>query len=148
MTVRLRAHHLLCLLTYAGKGYSPAFTTNYDAIAGRLGQGEEILLVAGPDDVCAPLLGEAAPHCRNESVIERDRLAANDVGDLLDRRIRAGVKLSLNEAMATQLRQAFSTGRTRSGCQGCEWFSLCTTMATGGYTGARLHPPEKQAHGD
>ena len=25
MTIRLRAHHLLCLLTYAGKGYSPAF---------------------------------------------------------------------------------------------------------------------------
>ena len=39
MTVRLRAHHLLCLLTYVGKGYSPAFTANYDKVVRRLGEG-------------------------------------------------------------------------------------------------------------
>ena len=50
MTVRLRPHHLLCLLTYVGKGYSPAFTANYDAIAMRIEQGEELLIVSGPDD--------------------------------------------------------------------------------------------------
>ena len=32
MTIKLRAHHLLCLLTYVGKGYSPAFTANYDRV--------------------------------------------------------------------------------------------------------------------
>ncbi|OWU61413.1 2Fe-2S ferredoxin, partial [Staphylococcus aureus] len=40
MTIRLRGHHLLCMLTYVGKGYSPAFVENYDAMAGRLGRGE------------------------------------------------------------------------------------------------------------
>ena len=80
MTIRLRAHHLLCLLTYVGKGYSPAFTANYDAIAERLSRGEDILLVSGPDDICAPLLDEPEPHCLNEGVIERDRLAARDEG--------------------------------------------------------------------
>ena len=29
MTVRLRAHHLLCMLTYVGKGYSPAFCAGF-----------------------------------------------------------------------------------------------------------------------
>ncbi len=56
MTVRLRGHHLLCMLTFVGKGYSPAFVENYDRIAGRLSEGEDILLVDGPDDICAPLL--------------------------------------------------------------------------------------------
>ena len=36
MTVRLRAHHLLCMLTYVGKGYTAAFTANYDRIVERL----------------------------------------------------------------------------------------------------------------
>ena len=49
MTVRLRAHHLLCMLTYVGKGYSPAFVENYEAIAARLSAGEEIEMVAGPE---------------------------------------------------------------------------------------------------
>ncbi|RUZ88238.1 DUF1284 domain-containing protein, partial [Mesorhizobium sp. M7A.F.Ca.US.006.01.2.1] len=67
MTIKLRAHHLLCPLTYVGKGYSPAFTANYDRVAERLSRGEDILLVSGPDDVCAPLLDEPEPHCLNES---------------------------------------------------------------------------------
>ena len=45
MTVRLRAHHLLCLLTYVGKGYSPAFTANYDKMVKRLAGGEDVLKI-------------------------------------------------------------------------------------------------------
>jgi hypothetical protein len=138
MTVRLRAHHLLCLLTYVGKGYGPAFTANYDVIAGRLGAGEGILVVAGPDDICAPLLDGPEPHCWNESVIERDRLAARDVGDLLSRPIGAGTRLVLEAATLTRLRQAFSTGQTRNACGGCEWAGLCSSIAAGGFENARL----------
>ena len=98
MTVRLRSHHLLCLLTYVGKGYSAAFIANYDVIAKRLGRGEDILIVSGPDDICQPLLGEAEPHCLGESAAGRDELAARDVGKLLARPIRAGVRLNLDAA--------------------------------------------------
>ncbi|TJU92322.1 MAG: DUF1284 domain-containing protein, partial [Mesorhizobium sp.] len=66
MTVRLRAHHLLCLLTYVGKGYSPAFTANYDKVVKRLGEGEAVLIVSGPDAICAPMLDEREPHCLGE----------------------------------------------------------------------------------
>lgn len=138
MTVRLRSHHLLCLLTYVGKGYSAAFTANYDEIAERLGRGEDILIVTGPDDICAPLLGEPEPHCLRESTAERDRLAARDVGDLLARRIQAGTRLKLDAAILAALRKAFSGGRTRLACQGCEWAGLCTTVATSGYRDTRL----------
>ena len=78
MTVRLRPHHLLCLLTYVGKGYSAAFVANYDAIARRLSRGEHIEIVDGPDDICRPLLGEPEPHCWRDSVIVRDEQAARD----------------------------------------------------------------------
>ncbi|OBQ70710.1 DUF1284 domain-containing protein [Mesorhizobium erdmanii] len=138
MTVRLRSHHLLCLLTYVGKGYSAAFVANYDVIAKRLGRGEDILIVLGPDDICQPLLSEVDPHCRRDSAAARDELAARDVGKLLGRPIRAGARLSLDAAMLAGLRAAFSAGVTREACQGCEWASLCTTVAAGGYRDVRV----------
>lgn len=135
MTIRLRPHHLLCLLTYVGKGYSAAFTANYDAIAARIGDGEDVLIVAGPDDICAPLLEDAEPHCHRDSVIERDRLALRDLGELLETAPEVGQSLVLEPHMLLQMREAFTTGRTRAACVGCEWHSLCTRISAGGYAG-------------
>lgn len=141
MTIRLRAHHLLCLLTYVGKGYSPAFTANYDRIAERLSRGEDILLVSGPDDVCAPLLDQPEPHCLRESAAERDQLAAQDVADLLARPIRAGDRLDLDAAILARMRQAFSAGLVRKACGGCEWNGLCSSVAAGGYRDTQVQRP-------
>jgi uncharacterized protein len=63
MAVRLRPHHLLCMLSYAGRGYSPAFVANFDAVVRRLEAGEEIVVVSGADDICIPLLCEDRAHC-------------------------------------------------------------------------------------
>jgi hypothetical protein len=138
MTVRLRAHHLLCLLTYVGKGYSPAFTANYNVVVKRLAGGEDILIVSGPDDICAPLLEEPEPHCLRESAAERDRLAARDVGAFLNRPIQAGDRFVLDAPSLAGMRKAFSAGLTRQACSGCEWSSLCDTVAAGGFGDTRL----------
>ena len=138
MSIRLRPHHLLCLLTYVGKGYSPAFTANYDVIAGRLSRGEDILIVSGPDDICAPLLGEPEPHCWGESVVERDRLAARDVEDLLARPIKPGIHIDLDAQTLARMREAFSAGLTRNACQGCEWAGLCSQVAASLYQDTRV----------
>ena len=138
MTVALRPHHLLCLLTYVGKGYSPAFTENYDAIALRLTQGEGVVLVAGPDDICQPLLGEAEPHCHRDSVVERDRLATRDLEALLGRPLKAGAELSLPPHLLDRMREAFARGETREACLGCEWHSLCTGIAGAGFAGVKV----------
>lgn len=138
MTIRLRPHHLLCLLTYVGKGYSAAFTANYDAIAARIGDGEDVLIMAGPDDICAPLLGDAEPHCHRDSVIERDRLALRDLGELLETPPELGQRLTLAPALLRQMREAFTSGSTRAACAGCEWHSLCTSISGGGYTGVAI----------
>jgi len=135
MTIRLRPHHLLCLLTYAGKGYSAAFTANYDTIARRISQGEEILIVEGPDDVCAPLLGDSEPHCWRDSVTERDRLAARDLYELLATPINAGARLILAPALLRRMRAAFVEKRVRTACLGCQWSALCSSIAANDYYG-------------
>ena len=141
MTVRLRGHHLLCLLTYKGEGYGPAFVANLDRIAARLTAGEDAVLVAGPDDICAPLtLAGDAPHCDLARVGERDRRALAAVATLLGRRLGPGDRIALDPATVGHLRQAFTTGSIRSACAGCGWDSLCTSTAGGArFADARLH---------
>jgi hypothetical protein len=141
MTIRLRPHHLLCMLTYVGRGYSAAFTANYDAIAVRIGDGEAVLIVTGPDDICAPLLGDAEPHCHRDSVIERDRLALRDLSQLLELPPAVGETVALRPELLQQMRAAFATGRTRAACAGCEWHGLCTSISAGGYMGVVITPP-------
>jgi hypothetical protein len=140
MTIRLRAHHLLCMLTYAGDGYSRAFTANFDAIVARIAAGENVLIVAGPDDLCAPLLCEPDPHCLRESVRERDRLAARDLGKLLRMDVSEGRRLTLGSSELRQMREAFASGEIRAACQGCEWYGLCTAVAGRGFRDAKLGP--------
>lgn len=140
MTVRLRPHHLLCMLTYVGKGYTPDFMANYDVIVARLGAGEDIEIVAGPDDICAPLLAGADHHCHNESVVERDRLAGLDVARVLGltEAIGPGTWLEIDSARLEAMRGAFALGATRSACGGCEWSDLCTGVAAQGFAAVRL----------
>ncbi|MEP9372983.1 DUF1284 domain-containing protein [Mesorhizobium sp. KR1-2] len=138
MTIRIRAHHLLCMLTYAGKGYSGAFTANYDKIVERLGGGEDLILVAGPDDICAPLLADKDEHCFGQSVVERDESAARAVETLLGRPVRPGERFSLNADWIAKMRHAFHAGETRQACIGCEWHDLCTAIADEGYQNTRL----------
>lgn len=138
MTVRLRAHHLLCMLTYVGKGYSPAFVENYEVIASRLSAGEEIELVAGPDDICGPLTADPKAHCHGPSVVERDREAADAVARLIGSPLPPGARITPSAALLARLRKTFATGEIRTACSGCEWSELCDHVADGGYVGVRV----------
>ncbi|MDM7978763.1 MAG: DUF1284 domain-containing protein [Rhizobium sp.] len=140
MTVRLRAHHLLCMLTYVGKGYSPAFVEDYEVIASRLSAGEEIELVAGPDDICGPLIADPGAHCHGASVIERDRAAADAVARLIGSPLPPGARITPTSALLTRLRKTFATGEIRTACSGCEWSELCDSVADGGYLSVRVSP--------
>lgn len=127
------------MLTYVGKGYSQAFTDNYNRVIERLVRGEEIIIGEGPDEICQPLLETSEPHCHNASVVERDAQALQDVGKLLGRTLKVGDRFKIDLFMLEKLRQSFVGGVTRTACLGCEWFELCTTVSEGGYSGVRLH---------
>lgn len=138
MTVRLRPHHLLCVLTYVGKGYSPAFTANMTRIAERLRSGEVIEIVEGPDDICAPLLNDLDPHCHHASVTLRDRAAVDDIAPVLKLNIRAGTRLALVDGVVSRLRGRFASAKIRHACGGCQWNELCGSIAASGYQGVSL----------
>ncbi|MBS7702262.1 DUF1284 domain-containing protein [Chelatococcus asaccharovorans] len=140
MTVRLRPHHLLCMLTYAGRGYSAAFTAHFDALIARLGS-EDILIVAGPDDICAPLMGgpEAGDaHCRAPHIEARDSAAARAVASVLQRPVCTGARLTISRSERDRLRAAFKAGTSRAACAGCSWANLCGAIAGADFAGTRL----------
>lgn len=142
MVIRLRPHHLLCMLTFVGKGYTPDFVQNYLRIAKRLTAGEAIEIIEGPDDLCQPLTHAPDAHCFRESVVVRDQQAANAVRDLLQQPISLGTVIVPDAALLTRLRQAFADGSVRKACAGCEWSSLCDGVADGGYAGALVGAPK------
>lgn len=130
------------MLTYVGKGYSPGFTARFDEIAARLSLGEEILVVAGPDDICAPLLSKADAHCVRPGAGARDARAAVAVAGLLGRPVAAGECLALDAAELARMREAFRVGAIRAACQDCAWSGLCGRVADSGFAGVRLHMGE------
>ncbi len=140
MTIRLRPHHLLCMLTFVGKGYTVAFTENYISIAARLSEGEDILVVEGPDDVCAPMLGEVDHHCLCDSVTERDLKASGAVEALLKIPAGPGASIRPDADFLGRMRDAFSAGSIREGCVRCEWSPLCTGIAASGFDGVLVKP--------
>ncbi len=137
VSVRLRAHHLLCILTFAGEGYTPAFVANLAGIVARIGAGEPVELVDGPDDVCAPLEGTSDTHCHAPSVRRRDREALRQLF-IADPRLSGARPLALDAAAIALLREQFAAGAIRGACAGCSWSGLCSGIASAGYVSARL----------
>lgn len=138
MSLRLRGHHLLCLLTYRGEGYSPAFIAGFESVIKRLTEGEEIELIEGPDDICTALLDEdACAHCILPRVVARDRVALHQIAEEA-LGLQRGNKIGLTGVHLAKLRQAFAGGRIRAACTGCEWNGLCTQISANNFAATRL----------
>lgn len=149
MTVRLRPHHLLCMLTYVGKGYTSGFVENYDRVAARLNAGEEdIELVDGPDDICTGLLCESHAHCFNEGVVQRDEAARGSVSTLLNETLVPGKRLRATPDFLAKMRLAFAAGDIRQACRGCQWIRLCDRIAASGFAGVKIGEPLKSVPKD
>ncbi len=138
--IALRAHHLVCMLTYIGKGYTPGFVSNYDRIVAAVDGGCVIRIVEGPDDICEPLARDENAHCHRCSVDWRDRQAATALSDLLGRDFNPGASIGLDDEDVRQMRQAFQHGKLRAPCTGCQWNALCTGVAAAGFKDARIKP--------
>lgn len=138
MTVHLRPHHLLYMLTYVGRGYNAGFVENYDRVIARLNAGEDIRLVTGPDDICAPLTKQhKRPHCVQKNVRDRDRTAAKELALVLGHSLRAGDQWFVTPQVLMQLRSSF-TAHLRGACCQCPWSGLCDEVAGHKFSDSRL----------
>ncbi len=133
--VRLRGHHFLCLLTYKGLGYTPAFVDNMTAVATRINAGAKVILHAGTDDICAALTPADRAACNHDCA--KPETAALD--DMAERATIAVLGHGLGEAFTldaekvAKLRAAFLTGESRNACGLCRWRAVCDEIAGSGF---------------
>ncbi len=133
MKIKFRPHHFLCTLCFQGKGYSPAFITNYEKIVDQLQKkpSTKIRVVNYTDAICAPCPHRQGAHCATqEKITHLDQLHSF----VLD--IQPGDEFSWEEAkqrIATKL----TLEKFHHICAGCSWKNLgiceqvLTTIAAG-----------------
>jgi len=134
--VKLRAHHLLCILTFVGEGYSPAFIANERRVIERIAAGDTVRIVPGPDDICAGVDSEGRdPHCLRGSVARRDHEARVSLANRFPALTPAfnGADVVIDEATIGAMQRAFADGTIRASCLGCPWDELCTSVAASGF---------------
>ncbi len=129
-TIRLRPHHLLCILTYAGAGYTRAFVRNFDVVARLVESGRGVELVSGPDSICEGLRGPKAGHCMSMDVQRRDRAAQRELRKM---RLLPAVTQPLSARWFGRMREAFAEGHIRSACASCGWRSVCDAHVRSDY---------------
>jgi hypothetical protein len=121
--VKLRAHNLLCIQGFVGKGYSPGFVANMKATVGGLGGDTEVTVVAEPDRLCS-----ACPNLRTSgcalhgegteaSIVRQDRDVLRRLG------LAAGQTATWGEILA-RIRAAVAPADLDSICGACPWLPL------------------------
>ena len=144
MPVQLRGHHFLCILTYRGYGYTPAFVANMTGIVDEIGRGRPVLLVEGPDAICGGLTPEDRQACNHDcgqaDTRALDRLAVEDIATHLG--IDFGGPIEIDPATVMRLRSAFAARTVRRACARCPWSDFCDRIAAEGFAETRLFTPD------
>ena len=118
---KFRPHHFLCTLGFEGKGYSPHFVNNYQAIVVTLTENPltSILVVDKLDDIC-----HACPHQRPKELCSKQQFIAkldNAHQSILG--IKAGQVITWQKAQQL-IKSNMTLERFHQACEGCEWKSL------------------------
>lgn len=141
--IRFRPHHLLCMLTHVGKGYSETFTQNMGEILEQINQGEtDVILEYGPDAICAPRLcdkDDTTCHCLELHITDRDNETLEDFAKRPEfSMFKIGNRFRLTKNLINRLRDVYKTHEIRTACKGCEWYDLCTDISDNGFKGTKL----------
>jgi uncharacterized protein len=142
--LRLRGHHFLCILTYRGFGYTPAFVVNMTAKMAEIVAGRPVELVIGPDEICHGFTqacrAMSAHDCSLASTLDMDQAAIAALALLLPE-LQVGQSLILDTVRIAALRAAFADGSIRKACADCSWRHFCTAIAEEGFVGTKLFAP-------
>ena len=116
--MKLRAHHLLCIRNFNGKGYNPKFIENfYDAINSL--NKEPIEIITSVDIICnkCPFNKEGICKRKKDSEKKSKQLDISVIN-------KAGIKTSRLYAYQ-ELQKLTENLHTKNICNDCEWKTYC-----------------------
>jgi len=118
--IRLRGHHILCLLGFRGLGYSQAFVENLGRVQERAFSSDcTVEVIVSPDDICAacPRLLDAANPC------DESRICKKDLSVLRLLSLTPGKTLPAVELYA-RVRKSIAPEFLQEICSNCRWLDL------------------------
>lgn len=122
MSVRLRGHHLLCLLGFRGMGYSEEFARNMSKVYEKLRRTPEtsILIVEGADDLCVKFPCDQEYHCDDAAVHQHDRQVIHHLG------VQPGDQVTWKELLE-RVREQVKPEHIPKWCASCQWlrYGVC-----------------------
>jgi hypothetical protein len=125
--MKIRGHHLLCLLGFQGLGYNPEFIRRMEEVRTALEKGPifPIKVVAEGDDICSVCSYYQAGKCRKgkfsaKRTEESDRKIIKALGLKKDQVIESSRVISL-------IREKLGTfSELVKICGKCDWREVCT----------------------
>ena len=137
MVLRLRGHHLLCLLGFRGMGYSPEFTSNMTKIYEKLRTepATMVTIMRGSDDLCSCYPDDKPNHCETTSVHDRDDTVLERLG------LAPGVEIAWQDILQL-LEKRMMPGDIPRICASCPWlpYGVCEEGVARVAAGSGLAP--------
>lgn len=126
MMVTFRPHHFLCALCFRGKGYSDAFTTNFQSLMLDLTQNPktEITVTHESDSICAPCPNRIDKFCSTETKINHlDNLHSKHLG------FQPGQRYTWQDAKQ-QIANKLNLNLFHQICATCSWkgYGICENV--------------------
>ena len=122
--LKIRAHHLLCLLGFRGLGYSQEFIVKMGKLAKELRTDATfpITVVAECDIICA-----SCPHNKDNKCLRKadseSKVKTRDLEVLRRLGFEAGMQMPAGKAW-TRIRERLTLENVAEICRGCEWLEL------------------------
>ena len=122
MAFDFRPHHFLCALNFQGRGYSPAFTANFQYIVDTLnsatGDLTKITVTTQSDSICAP-----CPSRQEHTCATADTITTLDTAHMQALGIQDKQQLTWSEAKQ-KIKDRVSIATFQQICAACSWKSL------------------------
>ncbi len=120
--MNIRAHHLLCMKYFKGKGYSEEFVSNFYKVIKELNDNPFVRVVNHPDIICGSCLHNVNSKCVKKGpdfenkVRKKDNIIIGYLGVNLNQELKAKKIKKLVNLRLTKLRDI---------CKDCEWLKYC-----------------------
>ena len=126
VNITLRTHHIICMQSFIGKGYSKEFTENFSHILRYLKQNNNqkcIRLVSCCDDICKYCPNRTNNNqCKNELFIKH-----LDNSYKLICNFSYIKQYSLDE-INTIINNNLTINKFNTICNKCQWFGICSKL--------------------
>ena len=123
--MRLRAHHLLCILGFRGLGYDEKFIKGMTKVIQKIRDNPnlEIKLIEECDDICSVCPFNVEGFCKNEAIGSEEKVKEKDrrIAEKLD--LEIGNLVTIKEIL-NLIKQKIKPDDLSVICRDCPWLKM------------------------